>query len=302
MISEIVHTCRLVRASFVLAREGVFGSIDPSLLPPTMQLPLRLARLIERGFLENVHTIVEAGTGVGKSLAYLVPALRAGGRVVVSTGTIALQEQLVRKDIPLVTEALGIDARVVLLKGRNHYLCKAKFEKESGARLVAPSLALERLWAEQEQRLLTCRAYKDMGGLEGALAQHAEDIFNSMHESEQIALRRLLCRLVNVARAGEGEDTKRPQTREELGEELWAMAQRMAGHSDDASPRPPARLIVAYRDEKERDVAEIIHEALIRHWPRLKVWLDEERSFRVLADELQRAQRDGKRLTRSAST
>ncbi|MEA2784157.1 MAG: ATP-dependent helicase DinG [Candidatus Eremiobacteraeota bacterium] len=112
---------------------------------------LQMARLIQRGFLENMHTIVEAGTGVGKSLAYLVPALRAGARVVISTGTIALQEQLVRKDIPLVTKALGIEARVVLLKGRNHYLCKAKFEKESGARLIAPSLALERLWAWAER-------------------------------------------------------------------------------------------------------------------------------------------------------
>jgi ATP-dependent DNA helicase DinG len=112
---------------------------------------VRMARLIQRGFLENVHTIVEAGTGVGKSLAYLVPALRAGARVVISTGTIALQEQLVRKDIPLVTNALGIEARVVLLKGRNHYLCKAKFEKESGARLIAPSVALERLWAWAEK-------------------------------------------------------------------------------------------------------------------------------------------------------
>ncbi|MEA2689543.1 MAG: ATP-dependent helicase DinG [Candidatus Eremiobacteraeota bacterium] len=112
---------------------------------------VRMAHLIQRGFLENVHTIVEAGTGVGKSLAYLVPALRAGARVVISTGTIALQEQLVRKDIPLVTQALGIEARVVLLKGRNHYLCKAKFEKESGARLIAPSVALERLWAWAER-------------------------------------------------------------------------------------------------------------------------------------------------------
>ena len=122
---------------------------------------VRMARLIERGFLENVHTIVEAGTGVGKSLAYLVPALRAGARVVVSTGTIALQEQLVRKDIPLVTQALGIEARVVLLKGRNHYLCKAKFEKESGARLIAPSLALERLWDWAERTETGDRAELD---------------------------------------------------------------------------------------------------------------------------------------------
>ncbi|MDP9105139.1 MAG: ATP-dependent DNA helicase [Candidatus Eremiobacteraeota bacterium] len=122
---------------------------------------LHMARLIQRGFLENVHTIVEAGTGVGKSLAYLVPALRAGARVVISTGTIALQEQLVRKDIPLVTKALGVEARVVLLKGRNHYLCKAKFEKESGARLVAPSLALERLWAWAERTETGDRAELD---------------------------------------------------------------------------------------------------------------------------------------------
>src|SRR5450631_1015720 len=108
---------------------------------------VQMAMLIERGFLENVHTIVEAGTGVGKSLAYLVPALRSGKRLVISTGTIALQEQLVRKDIPLVMEALGIPARVELLKGRNHYLCRAKYEKMSGERLIAPSVAMEKLWA-----------------------------------------------------------------------------------------------------------------------------------------------------------
>lgn len=107
---------------------------------------VQMSRLIERGFLENVHTIVEAGTGVGKSLAYLVPALRAGKKVVISTGTIALQEQLVRKDIPLVTAALGIPARVELLKGRNHYLCRSKYEKMSSERLVAPSIAMEKLW------------------------------------------------------------------------------------------------------------------------------------------------------------
>jgi ATP-dependent DNA helicase DinG len=122
---------------------------------------VRMSRLIQRGFLENVHSIVEAGTGVGKSLAYLVPALQAGARVVVSTGTIALQEQLVRKDIPLVTKALGIEARVVLLKGRNHYLCRAKFEKESGARLIAPSVALERLWAWAERTETGDRAELD---------------------------------------------------------------------------------------------------------------------------------------------
>ena len=148
---------KLIDDAFAL--DGPIARSLPGFEPRDGQV--RMARLIQRGFLENVHTIVEAGTGVGKSLAYLVPALRAGARVVVSTGTIALQEQLVRKDIPLVTQALGIDARVVLLKGRNHYLCRAKFEKESGARLIAPSIALERLWAWAERTETGDRAELD---------------------------------------------------------------------------------------------------------------------------------------------
>ncbi|HEX5274162.1 MAG TPA: ATP-dependent DNA helicase [Candidatus Rubrimentiphilum sp.] len=107
---------------------------------------LQMAQLIERGFLEGMHTIVEAGTGVGKSLAYLVPALRSGKKIVVSTGTIALQEQLYNKDIPLVTQALDIPARVTLLKGRNHYLCKQKLENMRADRLLAPSRKMQQMW------------------------------------------------------------------------------------------------------------------------------------------------------------
>jgi ATP-dependent DNA helicase DinG len=107
---------------------------------------LQMAQLVERGILEGVHTIVEAGTGVGKSLAYLVPAIRSGKKVVLSTGTIALQEQLVRKDIPLVGAALGIPLRVTLLKGRSHYLCKQKFEGMRSDRLVASSRSMQQLW------------------------------------------------------------------------------------------------------------------------------------------------------------
>jgi ATP-dependent DNA helicase DinG len=107
---------------------------------------VRMSQLVERGFLEGAHTIVEAGTGVGKSLAYLIPAVRSGKKVVVSTGTIALQEQLVSKDIPLVLRALGREARVELLKGRNHYLCRSKLDKMRAERLVAPSGAMEAVW------------------------------------------------------------------------------------------------------------------------------------------------------------
>ncbi|HLI95537.1 MAG TPA: ATP-dependent DNA helicase [Candidatus Baltobacteraceae bacterium] len=107
---------------------------------------VQMAQLIERGFLEGMHTIVEAGTGVGKSLAYLVPALRSGKKIVLSTGTIALQEQLFQKDIPLVTKALDIPARITLLKGRSHYLCKQKLERMRSERLLASSRSMQQMW------------------------------------------------------------------------------------------------------------------------------------------------------------
>ncbi|HEY7818509.1 MAG TPA: helicase C-terminal domain-containing protein, partial [Vicinamibacteria bacterium] len=71
--------------------------------------------------------LVEAGTGTGKTLAYLVPAILSGQRVVISTGTKNLQEQLFYKDIPLVRRALGIPFRACLMKGRGNYLCLARF-------------------------------------------------------------------------------------------------------------------------------------------------------------------------------
>ena len=72
--------------------------------------------------------IVEAGTGTGKTLAYLVPALASGRRVIVSTGTRALQDQLYHRDLPLVCGALGRPVRVALLKGRANYLCRHRLD------------------------------------------------------------------------------------------------------------------------------------------------------------------------------
>jgi ATP-dependent DNA helicase DinG len=93
--------------------------------------------------------IVEAGTGTGKTFAYLVPALLSGARVLISTGTRALQDQLFTKDLPLVAGALGRPARVAVLKGRANYLChhrllqaQAQLDFEGHA---APDRALERV-------------------------------------------------------------------------------------------------------------------------------------------------------------
>lgn len=128
----------------VFGAEGPFAGALHGFEPRAAQL--QMAQLVERGILEGMHTIVEAGTGVGKSLAYVVPAVRSGKKVVLSTGTIALQEQLVRKDIPVVEEALGTPLRVTLLKGRSHYLCRQKLERMRADRLLPPSRSMQRIW------------------------------------------------------------------------------------------------------------------------------------------------------------
>jgi ATP-dependent DNA helicase DinG len=86
---------------------------------------LEMAKAVERALAERRHLIVEAGTGTGKTLAYLLPALRTGQRVIVSTGTKALQDQLFFRDIPFLETLLG-NLRVCYMKGRANYLCRHK--------------------------------------------------------------------------------------------------------------------------------------------------------------------------------
>jgi ATP-dependent DNA helicase DinG len=84
-----------------------------------------MAKAVERALAERRHLIVEAGTGTGKTLAYLLPALRTGQRVIVSTGTKALQDQLFFRDVPFLETLLG-ELRVCYMKGRANYLCRRK--------------------------------------------------------------------------------------------------------------------------------------------------------------------------------
>ncbi len=90
-----------------------------------------MLRSVARAISDGRHLMVEAGTGIGKSYAYLVPAatwaLLNGQRVVVSTNTINLQDQLIKKDIPDLCAALGIELRAAVLKGRANYLCPRRF-------------------------------------------------------------------------------------------------------------------------------------------------------------------------------
>jgi len=109
------------RSARLLDAEGPFKESLPGFAPRIEQL--QMARAVEETLAASGSLVVEAGTGIGKTLAYLVPALLSEERVIISTGTKTLQDQLYFRDLPLVIETLGLSIRPALLKGRANYLC-----------------------------------------------------------------------------------------------------------------------------------------------------------------------------------
>src|SRR6516165_10147708 len=92
---------------------------------------LEMAEAIARAMKEGGQLLAEAGTGTGKTFAYLVPALLSGGKVIISTGTKTLQDQLFGRDIPTVRGALRAPVTVALLKGRANYVCHYHLERQA---------------------------------------------------------------------------------------------------------------------------------------------------------------------------
>jgi ATP-dependent DNA helicase DinG len=113
------------------ARKGLLSEWHPHY--EYRQGQLEMAEAVESSLAEKKHLIVEAGTGTGKTLAYLLPAILSGRRVVISTGTKNLQEQLFFKDVPFLEKHLAAPLRVCYMKGRANYACRQKIydaEKE----------------------------------------------------------------------------------------------------------------------------------------------------------------------------
>ncbi|MET0794445.1 MAG: ATP-dependent DNA helicase, partial [Polyangiaceae bacterium] len=94
---------------------------------------LEMARAVESALASDRVLICEAGTGTGKSLAYLVPALLSGKKVIVSTATRALEEQIFWKDLPLIERALGVPVKAALMKGISNYLCRRRLAEFRGS-------------------------------------------------------------------------------------------------------------------------------------------------------------------------
>lgn len=122
--------------NFVEAQAALSAS-----LPGYTERPqqIRLATAVERALGEGQHFLGEAGCGTGKSLGYLIPAIVSGKRVVVSTATKALQDQIAGKDLPFLAEHLGVPFTYALLKGRSNYACVAKMN-DADAQAEAPVL------------------------------------------------------------------------------------------------------------------------------------------------------------------
>ena len=125
----------------IFSGTGPLARVIPGYRPRDQQL--QMTRTISEALENRGRLVAEAGTGTGKTLAYLVPAMLFGGKVIVSTGTKTLQDQLFHRDIPAVREALARPVTVALLKGRANYVCPYHLERNlSDARLRSREEAL----------------------------------------------------------------------------------------------------------------------------------------------------------------
>jgi ATP-dependent DNA helicase DinG len=93
---------------------------------------MEMAKIVDDAFGKHQHAIIEAGTGTGKTLAYLIPAIRSGRRVVISTATKSLQEQLFLKDVPFLQKHFAPNLKAALMKGRANFLCRQKVHQMEG--------------------------------------------------------------------------------------------------------------------------------------------------------------------------
>ena len=119
-----------VSSQDILGADGSLAARLPGFTPRRAQQ--EMAARIEQVLADYSVFVAESGTGTGKTFAYLVPALLSGKKILISTGTRHLQDQLYHRDLPLVREVLGVPVSTALLKGRSNYLCRHRLERVEG--------------------------------------------------------------------------------------------------------------------------------------------------------------------------
>jgi ATP-dependent DNA helicase DinG len=146
------------RSRAALAEGGALADAIEAFAPRPAQQ--RLAEAVAQAFEQRDVLLAEAGTGTGKTYAYLVPALLSGLKTIVSTGTRALQDQLYHRDLPRVRDALGVGIKSALLKGRANYLCRYRVEQAKGEAKFG-----DRAQVAQFQRIVAWSGRTRMGDL-----------------------------------------------------------------------------------------------------------------------------------------
>ncbi|MCL4267505.1 MAG: protein kinase [Anaerolineae bacterium] len=137
--------------------------------------------------------------------------------------------------------------------------------------------ALASLWGQRDGNQMTHQAYEQIGGVAGALARHANEVYAHLTPQEQEIARRAFAQMVQP---GDGtEDTRRVATRNELTEDEWQLVQKLAGE----------RLVVTGVNDASQETVEVVHEALIRSWDLLRQWMAADRDYRAWQERLRAA-------------
>lgn len=163
-------------------------------------------------------------------------------------------------------------------------------------RLPLLEFALTQLWNQRIEGQLTHEAYESAGGVTGSLARYAEEVYAELSPEDQLLAQRVFTAMVQPGQ--DTEDTRRPVDRAEFGEARWTLVQKLAS----------TRLVVTNRDTRGRETAEIVHEALIRGWDRLRQWTEADQAFllwqhrqRAAVTQWQQSGRDPGALLRGAT-
>lgn len=173
---------------------------------------------------------------------------------------------MVRTELQVAIEEPAKKRNVYLEAGLTEHILNEVGEEQGNLPLL--EFALTELWKQQENGLLTRLKYDEIGGVEKALCRHAEGVYDALKKGDKERTKQIFMKLVSP---GEGtEYTRQLATRAEVGEENWDLVTHLA----------TARLVVSNRNETtEIETVEIVHEALIKAWPDLRKWIEENDTF-----------------------
>ncbi len=287
----------------ILSRNGASEAADASTGSAEKQKMLLIIDQFEELFTLSERQRIDEMLGIllpepaaeapGDSAHTLLLSLRGGfGRFMLSRRALvdAMQEGLLllgpmnRSDLERTIVEPARNRGILLEEGLTERIL-TDVGGEPG-RLPLLQFALTQLWERRFQGKLTHAAYDAIGGVSGALARYADEVFSSLTPDEQVRAKELLTQLVRPGEAT--DDTSLRVTRAALSDDYWPLVLKLAD----------ARLLVIDQDALGQDTVELAHEALIRYWGRLRAWLEDDRVFRLWRLRLETAygewERDGR--------